>query len=223
MPQTSPHGAARAPAQADRAGLRELPRGRVEGTPPELCGARPSPRQDPAAPRAPRGPPALTACRPPPSWAALRHSRRRRSAAADSSRLRTPRPVPPGASAPCRDPAPLLWRNGERVRKERGPLGFFLRPFWRVAKVPIGERPARAALRRPSRRAGGGGHRSPGGVACGRVKKEEFNFPQFYQILLKKRFCRTKRYCKDEILRQTVKFAVISGFIPIRQLFPFIY
>lgn len=156
-----------------------------------------------------------------------RHSRRRRSVAADSSRLKAPPPVPPGpprrlSAVPRPGPAPV--RNGKRTKKERGRLFFGCFFFWRVAKVPIGERPARAALRRPSRRAGGGGrHRSPGGVACGRVKKEEFNFPQFYQILLKKRFCRKKRYCKDEILRQTVKFAVISGFIPIRQLFPFIY
>lgn len=104
-----------------------------------------------------------------------------------------------------------------------GAVGFFFKAF--LASGESADRGA-AGPRRPEApfaEGWGGGHRSPGGVACGRVKKEEFNFPQFYQILLKKRFCRTKRYCKDEILRQTVKFAVISGFIPIRQLFPFIY
>lgn len=47
VPQTSPHGAARAPAQAGRAGLRELPRGRVEGTPPGAVRGSPRPPATP--------------------------------------------------------------------------------------------------------------------------------------------------------------------------------
>lgn len=117
-------------------GSREPPRGR--------CGARPGPLRPPEPPLArPHSLPAGRRHLGPRS----RHSRRRRSGAADSSRLKAPPqslPAHPGASAPCRDPAPLLWRNGERTKKERGRLFFVFLVFfgeWRKCRSGSG-RPA---------------------------------------------------------------------------------
>lgn len=140
--------------EAARQGCGSCPAAGTREPPPGLCGARPGPRQGPPSP--PR--PARTHCLPAAAILGRAPSQSpppfggRRFLAAPSPRA-TPRRL---TALPPPGPAPVEKRGAGREGTGAAGEIFFKAFFDEWRKCRAGRRPARAALRRPQRRAEGG-------------------------------------------------------------------